>query len=327
MDQITFAMLLLLLCSITVLILTTVFRFILSNYDNINQLKARIQGANGWDEFVYWKWELRDLYCSVIPGLTPATVKRIRLAIAGRSRKSDGFGALLMPSVLCICVCAVGLMGGTFAWFTASTVAPVQNIQAGSYKVDTKLTLNGVELMPDEKGVYMLESGETYDIQLIADGTAANGYCIVTLNGNDLHTEQISAVTEDGGFRFRIQTEQKVQMVVEARWGVSSRYENPDICANQTYTVKAKDPAADAENPADPPEVLPGPTDPQPAQPQQFVHTVVAGDTLAIIAERYNCDMMTLAAYNNITDIHHIEIGQKIWIPPAGWTAPEESVT
>lgn len=44
-------------------------------------------------------------------------------------------------------------------------------------------------------------------------------------------------------------------------------------------------------------------------------YTVRAGDTLAAVAQRYNINLYTLAAYNGIYNINRIYVGQRLLIP------------
>ena len=44
-------------------------------------------------------------------------------------------------------------------------------------------------------------------------------------------------------------------------------------------------------------------------------YTVRAGDTLAVIAQKYNINVWTLASYNGIYNIDRIYVGQRLLIP------------
>lgn len=49
-----------------------------------------------------------------------------------------------------------------------------------------------------------------------------------------------------------------------------------------------------------------------------IVHTVVAGDTVSGLAERYGKRWIDIAAANKLEDIDHIEVGQTLVIPNQG---------
>lgn len=56
----------------------------------------------------------------------------------------------------------------------------------------------------------------------------------------------------------------------------------------------------------------------------EVLHTVVAGENLTKIANKYNTTMIRIAAYNNITDPNKIQIGSTLKIPPSDWEMPED---
>ncbi len=56
----------------------------------------------------------------------------------------------------------------------------------------------------------------------------------------------------------------------------------------------------------------------RPARAQDGVHTVIAGETLSEIAQRYGTDMATLASLNGLNDPRTIWIGQRLSVPGAG---------
>ena len=51
-------------------------------------------------------------------------------------------------------------------------------------------------------------------------------------------------------------------------------------------------------------------------------YIVVPGDTLASIARRFGSDIFTFAAYNELTDINRLDVGQELRIPPPGYEPP-----
>jgi putative chitinase len=63
----------------------------------------------------------------------------------------------------------------------------------------------------------------------------------------------------------------------------------------------------------------------EPPEPDYDVYIVNSGDTLGAIAQDHGIDLNELAAYNDITDINSIQVGQEIRIPrePAQTTAEE----
>ena len=51
-------------------------------------------------------------------------------------------------------------------------------------------------------------------------------------------------------------------------------------------------------------------------------YTVASGDTLASIAPRIGTTWPSLASYNHLADPNHIEAGEVLQVPPAGFSAP-----
>jgi LysM repeat protein len=93
----------------------------------------------------------------------------------------------------------------------------------------------------------------------------------------------------------------------------------PFICANCASQKKTKAPKevtisapAPAENNAKGKK-----TTEQPKQ-EQKKHVVQQGESLSIIAKKYNVTVEALAKLNNITDVNFIVVGQELLIPEPG---------
>ena len=52
------------------------------------------------------------------------------------------------------------------------------------------------------------------------------------------------------------------------------------------------------------------------------IYIVVPGDTLASIARRFESDIFAFAAYNELTDMNRLDVGQELRIPPPGYEVP-----
>lgn len=67
------------------------------------------------------------------------------------------------------------------------------------------------------------------------------------------------------------------------------------------------------------------PQAPEEAEPAgDVIHTVVAGDTLGDLANRYGVSVEDIAAANDMPDVHTLEVGQQLVIPLGGETGAEE---
>ena len=98
--------------------------------------------AADYNEYRYWRRELRCLYLCLIPFVTERNVMKVypvffhRAKHAAKKKRSDGLMHILAPSMLAICICAICLCGVSWAWFTASTSTGTTAIQAASYSVN-----------------------------------------------------------------------------------------------------------------------------------------------------------------------------------------------
>jgi len=75
----------------------------------------------------------------------------------------------------------------------------------------------------------------------------------------------------------------------------------------------------EVEEPAVPAEEAPAEVAPEPGSgSSQIEYIVQAGDTLGLIAQRYNVSIEALAAANGISNINALDLGQKLIIPVGG---------
>ncbi len=347
MDNTALLLLALLGGGIGLLLIAAAVKYLVAFYSEIKYVKMEMRRAYDWDEYVYWRRELRALRWCIIPGMTVDRVKAIKrniksLFIRGKyekkKEKNDGFISMLLPSVLGICLCAVCLVGGTFAWFTASNDVSTQTIVAADYSISHKV--NGIEAT-----VYDLTASKTYEITLTANGTAKTGYAILRygkLDGedakyNEVHTQ---AVSVDDTVTIKVKPDADCQLQIIAQWGSSTQGENALKAWNETddtvyplnvpgtiivsngsttqetegneekdSTTETTVPDADTTET----ETTLNPTE----------YTVKSGDSLSKIADMYGTSVKRLAAYNGIEDPSKIYPGQVINIPPADWKIPE----
>ncbi len=341
MDNIDLLLLVLLGGGMGLLMIAAAVKYLMDFYSDIKYVKMEMRRAYDWNEYVYWRRELRALRWCIIPGLTVDRVKAIKRNIkslfirgkyAKKGEKSDGFISMLLPSILGICLCAICLVGGTFAWFTASQGVPTQTIVAAEYSVATTVTYadTPVEAL---NGAYMLEAGEKYTVTLKATGTASTGYCVVKLNG-EIYKPTVQFPTKDNTEKeiyFTLVMNEAATLTVESRWG-SAAWKNAKIEDGGSYTygeAKAEQEEIPTEDEKETPDTTektdttepPAETDKTELDPEKY--TVKSGDNLNKIAELYNTSAKRLAAYNSIEDPSLIYPGQVIKIPPADWKIPE----
>ncbi len=358
MDNIDLLLLVLLGGGVGLLVVAAVVKYFMDYYNEVKYIKMEMHRSYSWDEYVHWRRELRTLRWCLIPGLTPDRVERIRARfsrgkhIRKENKKDDGFISMILPSILGICLCAVCLAGGTFAWFSATQNVATQTIVAADYSVSVEIKGTDTEVLP-ENGVYSLSKDTTYSVTLSAQGTAENGYAILRygkLTGDapvysEAHTQAIAV-----GMPITVQVapDADCELKIIAQWGKSSQGDNClkayDEETKNVYPLTS--PAAVEKKPegtesvmdetqgeTDTPPVVTDPattedtTPPSTTEPEDTLnpteYTVKKGDTLDGISKLYGISKERLIAYNDIENPSLIYAGQIIKIPPADWKIPE----
>lgn len=185
-------------------------------------LLTEMHRAADYNEYRYWRRELRCLYLCLIPFVTERNVMRVypvffhRAKHATKEKRSDGLMHILAPSMLAICICAICLCGVSWAWFTASTSTGTTAIRSSSYKLSYQIG-SGKEADLAEAGTaYTLPAGKTV-ITLKATGTAgATGYCSIKIGDETYYTEQIFV---DGTFSFTVNAAAGTEITLTPKWG------------------------------------------------------------------------------------------------------------
>lgn len=187
-------------------------------------LLTEMSRAADYNEYRYWRRELRCLYLCLIPFVTERNVMRVypvffyRAKHATKEKRSDGLMHILAPSMLAICICAICLCGASWAWFTASTSTGTTQIQSSSYKLSYQIGSDTTELA--EAGTAYTLTSDTTVITLKATGTAgATGYCSITVGSETYYTEQIFV---DGTFTFTVNAAAGTEITLTPKWGTYS---------------------------------------------------------------------------------------------------------
>ena len=187
-------------------------------------LLTEMHRAADYNEYRYWRRELRCLYLCLIPFVTERNVMKVypvffhRAKHATKEKRSDGLMHILAPSMLAICICAICLCCVSWAWFTASTSTGTTAIQSSSYKLSYQIGSDTAELA-EVKTVTVPESGSC-KITLSATGTAgATGYCSVKVGNDTYYTEQIFV---NDTFTFTVNAVAGTQITLTPKWGTYS---------------------------------------------------------------------------------------------------------
>lgn len=191
-------------------------------------LLTEINRAADYNEYRYWRRELRCLYLCLIPFVTERNVMKVypvffhRAKHATKEKRSDGLMHILAPSMLAICICAICLCGASWAWFTASTSTGTTQIQSSSYKLLYQVGEDATATELAEAGTAYTLTSDTTVITLKANGTAgATGYCSITVGSETYYTEQIFV---DGTFTFTVNAAAGTTITLTPKWGTYSHY-------------------------------------------------------------------------------------------------------
>ncbi len=178
--------------------------------------------AADYNEYCYWRRELRCLYLCLIPFVTERNVMKVypvffhRAKHATKEKRSDGLMHIFAPSMLAICICAICLCGVSWAWFTASISTGTTVIQSSSYKLSYQIGSDTAELA-EVKTVTVPESGSC-KITLSATGTAgATGYCSVKIGDETYYTKQI--FVNGSAFTFTVKAVAGTEITLTPKWG------------------------------------------------------------------------------------------------------------
>ena len=232
-------------------------------------LLTEMHRAADYNEYRYWRRELRCLYLCLIPFVTERNVMKVypvffhRAKHATKEKRSDGLMHILAPSMLAICICAICLCGVSWAWFTASTSTGTTQIQSSSYKLLYQVGEDATATELAEAGTAYTLKADTTVITLKATGTAgATGYCSITVGSETYYTEQIS-VNDTSEFTFTVNAAANTQIILTPKWGTYShdatlhKGEGIPATGSQQSNTQAPDNTVTAE-----PSTEPTPTTP-----------------------------------------------------------------
>ena len=197
-------------------------------------LLTEMNRAADYNEYRYWRRELRCLYLCLIPFVTERNVMKVypvffhRAKHATKEKRSDGLMHILAPSMLAICICAICLCGASWAWFTASTSTGTAAIQAASYSVNVSAENESVKIA-SESGTFTVTftTAGNYTITLTPSGTAGTGYCKINFADVDHYTDQLTS----DSLRFTVNADADSKLTITPQWG----------CYSGTATIQGGD--------------------------------------------------------------------------------------
>lgn len=210
-------------------------------------LLTEMNRAADYNEYRYWRRELRCLYLCLIPFVTERNVMRVypvffhRAKHAEKQKRSDGLMHILAPSMLAICICAICLCGASWAWFTASTSTGTTQIQSSSYKLLYQVGEDADPTELAEAGTAYTLTADTTVITLKATGTAgATGYCSIQVGSETYYTEQIFV---GDTFTFTVKAAKGTTITLTPKWGSCAVRDNSNTIIDNVITVTGSQPS------------------------------------------------------------------------------------
>lgn len=240
--------------AIAALIIAKIAEFFTHFNSDTRYITGEMRRAVDYNQYRYWRRELRCHYLCLIPFVTERNVMRVYRFFFHRGKhaqdeiRSDGVIHILAPSIIGIFICAICLCGASWAWFTASTGSTTTKIQAATYSVEVTAEAEAadapVTVASNGTSEITLESGRTYTVTLQATGTAENGFCIVNFEGIDYYTKQLAP-----GMRltFTVNTSKDSTMTLTPQWGTCAAEPANKIKGGESIGTVSETPSNDAE--------------------------------------------------------------------------------
>lgn len=244
--------------AIAALIIAKIAEFFTQFNSDTRYITGEMRRAVDYNQYRYWRRELRCHYLCLIPFVTERNVMGVyrfffhRGKHAQEETRSDGMLHILAPSVIGICICAICLCGASWAWFTASIGSSTTKIQAATYSVEvtskTGETDVPVTVADNGKTEISLKSGRAYTVTLQATGTAENGFCTVKFEDTDYYTKQLApGVT----LTFTVNTSKDSTMTITPQWGTCAAEPADKITDEKTIGTVSETPSNAAETTED----------------------------------------------------------------------------
>ena len=225
------------------------------------------------------------------------------------------------------CLAAMSLTA--YAYFSYNVTSGTNVISSARFEADVsvRITDENGETVPvnqaDSKThTAVLSAGTTYYVTLKESGnsTAKTGFCIVTAAGcsDTYHTQQlgedetvVGGKTDSITFSLEVTADTTVKFL--SHWGTSSCYDAYSKGeGNRLYITSGKPISMKITKTAA-------------VVPSGVIHTVVYGENLTWIANRYNTTVEQIMFLNGLENADSIQEGQRLMIPSGN--VPAESAT
>ena len=142
--------------------------------------------------------------------------------------------ARITLSITVVVACLIAMSISAYAYFSCSVTSASNVIKSANFDATVSVVNEfGAEIPLDtENGLQKAILAEgTYTVKLCkADtSTAQTGFCIVTINGIDYHTQQLGSV------EFTLKVAEGTELTLNCHWGTSSYYGYDNADTNPNY--------------------------------------------------------------------------------------------
>ena len=279
-------------------------------------------------------------------------------------RRSVAASAALTASALTISLCAA-VIAPAYGWFSTNISSGFSSIQSATYTLKSWSKINSQtgESLGTPTTIGIAADSENY-FRLTTEGTASNGYCTIKLGDNTYYVQipggksvnlvvkaaAGTTITEpeahwgtpptddptkivEAASSFAMEEDAPLMAYIEDSETPSTPYTVPEratlLAIAAHYGVEVEDiliyNGIDSIVPGD--EILiPNPTTTVPYAPAGL-YTVVKGDTLGIIAERFDVTVRSLCQWNNLPNENTLGVGMTLKIPIIYKPSTEETAT
>ena len=142
--------------------------------------------------------------------------------------------ARITLSITVVVACLIAMSISAYAYFSCSVTSASNVIKSANFDATVSVVNEvGAEIpLETENGLQkaILDEG-TYTVKLCKTdtSTAQTGFCIVTINGIDYHTQQLGSV------EFTLKVPDATELTLKRHWGTSSYYGYDNADTNPNY--------------------------------------------------------------------------------------------
>lgn len=253
----------------------------------------------------------------------------------------------LFRTVTTVLMCLAAISFSAYAFFSSSVTSGNNIIQASNFSTTIVIKGSDDSLTQGKIQSHTFSPG-LYTVTITADDdTTGTGFGVITVNGTTYYTQQLGRdVNAPGGERreisFVLDVKGASTIAFESCWGTNSHYDS--VAESEFYiknapqkiiVVNATQGVAGNTEENETQQTEPDSTTESTVESAtvettvpttnivETAHIVQEGESLSLIAKKYDTTAAKLATYNDVADPSIIQPGQEILIPPADEEMPE----